>query len=43
MMRRDLHSPVVDFESFVVFPFAPWFCGYVFRAFARRRARHLSR
>ncbi len=37
MMRRDLHSPVGDFESFVVFPFAPWLCAYVFTKFANRR------
>ena len=38
MMRRDLHSPVGDFESFVVFPFAPWLCAYVSAKFSGRRA-----
>ncbi len=38
MMRRDLHSPVGDFELFVVFPFAPWLCTYVFTKFVNRRA-----
>lgn len=38
MMRRDLHSPVGDFESFVAFPFAPCLCAYAFRKFMQRRS-----